>query len=126
MPAEVLPPTTDVGFSARPVKVGAVTPRGAVWDAPFSVALIVAVRSAAIAVVEIAKVPAVWPAAMVTVAGTVTPVAVLSLESAIVRPPIGAALEIVTVPCDETPPTTDVGFRDSAVKVGAATTSVAV
>jgi len=57
----------------------------------------------------------------VTLVGTVTPLAVLSLANAIARPPVGAALEIVTVPVELAPPTTDVGLNVKPVMVGAVT-----
>ena len=68
-----------------------------------------------------AKDAEVWPAATVTEAGTVTPCAELSLDSAMVKPPAGATLEIVTEPAAVTPPTTDDGVIVSPVTVGALT-----
>jgi len=41
-------------------------------------------------------------------------------------PPVGAALEIVTVPAVEVPPTTVVGFSETELTVGPVTPSVAV
>ena len=61
-----------------------------------------------------------------TVAGTVTPWAVLSLESAMVKPPAGAALEMVSVLTADKPPVTPVGAIVSAVRMGAVTASTAV
>jgi len=55
-----------------------------------------------------------------------TPCAVLSLASAILRPPVGAADEIVTVPVEAPPPTTVFGEKDSLTSVGAETAKVAV
>ena len=52
------------------------------------------------------------PAATVTLAGTRAAV-VLLLESATCAPPVGAAALSVTVPVDEFPPTTLVGFSVS-------------
>ena len=52
------------------------------------------------------------PAAIVTLDGTVA-AAVLLLESATVAPPVGAAPLSVTVPVEEFPPVTVVGFSDS-------------
>jgi hypothetical protein len=49
------------------------------------------------------------PAATVTLAGTCATV-VLLLDSATTVPPVGAAAANVTVPLDEVPPTTEVGF----------------
>ena len=50
----------------------------------------------------------------------------LSLERVIVKPPFGAADEIVTVPVEAPPPTTVFGENDSLTRVGAATARVAV
>ncbi len=54
-----------------------------------------------------------------------TPLMVLSLDRAMVRPPAGAGLEIVSVPVDGWPPTTVVGLSVRPVSVGAVTPSVA-
>ena len=61
------------------------------------------------------------PAGIKTEAGTVTPLAVLLLESAMARPPVGAALEIVTEPDADVPPTTVDGVIVSPTTVGALT-----
>ena len=68
----------------------------------------VAVVEAFTAPVETVKVALVAPAATVTLAGVVTD-AELS-ESATTAPPVGAGPVKVTVPCDELPPMTLVGF----------------
>ncbi len=71
------------------------------------------------------NVPLVAPAAMLNDAGTVA--AAVLLEWRVTGyPPVGAALEIVTVPVEAVPPTTDVGFKVKVVIVGAVTVSVAV
>ena len=70
------------------------------------------------------NVPVVAPAATVTEAGTVT--AALPEERATTRPPAGAALVIVTVPVELTPPATVAGLKDSALITGAVTVRVAV
>ena len=54
------------------------------------------------------KVALVAPAATVTLAGTVA-TAVLALLRPTTAPPAGAPAVNVTVPCDELPPTTEVG-----------------
>jgi len=46
---------------------------------------------------------------------------VLSLDNAIVRPPVGAGLPMVTVPVEGVPPTTDVGERVRLTRGGART-----
>ena len=66
----------------------------------------------ATALVLTANVTLVAPAATVTLGGTVA-AAVLLLESATVAPPAGAAPLSVTVPVEEFPPVTVVGFSDS-------------
>jgi hypothetical protein len=74
------------------------------------------------------KLALVAPAATVTLAGTCA-AAVLLLVSVTIAPPVGAAPLRVTVPVDELPPATLVGFtetddRDTAA--GGFTVSVAV
>jgi hypothetical protein len=76
-------------------------------------------------VVVAVNVAVLLPAFTVTDAGTET--AVLLLESDTGIPPVGAAAARVTVPVDELPPTTVVGFSDRLDSVAAgATVSVAV
>jgi len=72
----------------------------------------VTVVDAATALVLTVNVAAVAPAATVTLEGTVAAV-VLLLESATVAPPAGAAPLNVTVPVEEFPPVTLVGFSVS-------------
>ncbi len=64
------------------------------------------------ALVATANVALVAPAATVTLAGVLATV-VLLLESVTVAPPDGAAAVKVTVPVDEFPPVTLVGFKVS-------------
>ncbi len=79
----------------------------------------------ATALVVTVKVALVAPAATVTLAGTVA-TAVLLLERLTVAPPLGAAPLSVTVPCEELPPVTLLGFSVSEERVGGNTVSVAV
>ncbi len=72
---------------------------------------------AATALVLTVNVALVAPAATATVDGTWATV-VLLLESATVAPPAGAAPLRVTVPVEELPPTTLVGFSASDERVG--------
>ncbi len=65
------------------------------------------------------------PAATVTLAGTVA-TAVLLLESVTTAPPEGAAALKLTVPVEEFPPTTEVGFRVTEESNSGFTVSVAV
>jgi len=59
-------------------------------------------------------------AVTVTLAGTVA-AAVLLLLSVTTAPPVGAGPFSVTVPVDEVPPVTDVGFRLTALGAGGVT-----
>jgi hypothetical protein len=70
------------------------------------------VVDAATALVLTVNVALVAPAATVTLAGTLAAV-VLLLESVICAPPAGAAPLNVTVPVEELPPVTLVGFSES-------------
>lgn len=65
----------------------------------------------------IGKVAVVAPATTVTVAPT-EPTAALFEERVTTYPPAGAGVEIVTVPIEPVPPTTDVGLIDRVVTVG--------
>lgn len=56
------------------------------------------------------------PAPTVTLAGTVA-AEVLLLERETTAPPVGAAEESVTVPCEELPPVTELGFTETADSV---------
>ena len=77
----------------------------------------VTVVDAATALVLTVNVALVAPAATVTLDGTVA-AAVLLLESVTVAPPAGAAPLNVTVPVEEFPPVTLVGFIESDERVG--------
>jgi len=77
----------------------------------------VTVVDAATPLVLTVNVALVAPAATVTLEGTVT-AAVLLLESATCAPPAGAAPLNVTVPVEELPPVTLVGFSPSEARVG--------
>ena len=77
------------------------------------------------ALVATVNVALVAPAATVTLAGVLATV-VLLLESVTVAPPDGAARLNVTVPVDEFPPVTLVGFRLSDERVACGGTGVTV
>jgi hypothetical protein len=77
-------------------------------------------------VVVTVKVLLVVPAAMVTLAGTVATL-VLLLESVTTAPPLGAGPVKVTVPVEELPPVTLVGFSATEESpIAGVTVSVAV
>src|SRR5438132_12195618 len=76
------------------------------------------VVDAATALVLTVNVALLAPAATITLEGTVA-AAVLLLESAMVAPPEGAAPVSVTVPVEEFPPVTLVGFTETEESVGA-------
>lgn len=88
---------------------------------PFTVAVIVAVTAALTAAVVTVNVADVCPAATVTVPGTIADE--LLDASATNKPPVGAGPLSVTVPVDDVPPATVVGFNTTDVVTGAVTVS---
>lgn len=116
VPVGLAPPRTEALERVKSLTFGAVIARFAEAEAPLRVAVSFAEVSAATAVVPTVKVPVVAPAATVAVAGTVAEA--LSDARATVRPPAGAADEIVTVPVAPIPPTVVVLSSASAVTVG--------
>src|SRR6266436_5807 len=76
----------------------------------------VTVVDEATALVLTTNVALVAPAAIVTLGGMLA--APLLLESATCAPPVGAAPLSVTVPVEEFPPATLVGFSESEERVG--------
>jgi hypothetical protein len=86
--------------------------------------VIVLVVVEATATVETVNVRLVLPAGTVTDAGTDT--AALSSVRLTARPPVGAALLIVTVPVEDVPPVTLAGFRLTPINVGGGTVTVSV
>ena len=121
--ADGFPPTTAVGFKASDTRVGVVIVKAllAVW--PFAEAPILAVTSAATALVGILNVTVVAPAATVTVAGTVA--LALSEVKATDRPPVGAGPLMVTVATEGVPPATDVGFSETPLRTAELTVRAA-
>ncbi len=101
------------------------TVRVAVFDAPAYVAAIVTVLLEETATVVTVKFAVLAPAATVTFAGTVA-TAVLLLDSDTAMPPVGAIPVNCTVPVEELPPATDVGFSANADNAGGFTVRVAV
>jgi hypothetical protein len=113
------PPITLVGFSVSEETVGAgggggagVTVSEAILVTPAKDAEMVAVVDAVTALVFTMKVALAVPAGTVTLEGTLA-AAVLLLESATCAPPAGAGPLNVTVPVEEFPLVTLVGFSES-------------
>jgi len=124
VPVDEMPPTTLVGLSDNADTVRCVMLSVAVLLLPLYVAVIVAVAVAVTLVVVTVKVAVVALAATVTVAGTCA--AALLLDSVTTAPPAGAGEVNVTVPVEEIPPTTLVGFNDNAETPGAVTERLAL
>jgi len=123
VPVEELPPTTLVGLSVKEVGVGdgggtGLTVSDAVLLTPPRVAVMVALVDALTTLVLTVNVALVAPAAIVTLAG-VRAAVVLLLESTTCAPPAGAGPLSVTVPVEEFPPTTLVGFSPKELSVAA-------
>jgi hypothetical protein len=126
VPVELAPPTTEVGLLLIEDKLAALTLRDAVRLAPNVAVMVMDVLVATAEVVTV-KVVEVLPAGTVTEAGTL-PAPVLLLDKAMASPPVGAAPLRVTVPVDELPQITVVGFRVSEMRltVAGVTLKVAV
>jgi len=118
-----VPETTVVGSIVRLVKAGALIVNETPIEELPRVPLIVAMVLTATGVVVTGNVALVAPAAMVT--GLVTFAAMLLEETVTASPPAGAALEIVIVPVELTPPIRVLGDSVTVFKVGAVTVSVA-
>ena len=115
------PPITLVGLSVSEERVGTggaagVTVSEAVLVAPLKAAVMVTVAAEATVLVLTTNVALVAPAAIVMLGGTLA--APLLLESATCAPPVEAGPLNVTVPVEEFPPTTLVGFSESEERVG--------
>jgi hypothetical protein len=120
VPVEGVPPETGFGLKVRlPVgkNAGAVIVRVSLATSVPRVPEIVAMTLEATAVVLIGNVAEVCPEGTVTELGTLA--SVLLELMAIVVPALGAALEIVTVPWEATPPLTVLGFTTSVSNLGA-------
>jgi hypothetical protein len=120
VPVELFPPLTRVGLrvseeSVTPPLAGLMVSE-ACWELLPSVAVITAVVVVVTDVVVTVKFALVDPAATVTLLGTLAEP--LLLESETTDPPEGAALESVTVPCEELPPVTLLGFNVTEETVG--------
>ena len=111
--------TVSVADCGGGVVVCGFTVNIAVLVAPAKVPLIVTAVAAVTPVVLIAKFALSAPAGTVTFAVTLAAV-VLLLANVTIAPPVGAAAVNVTVPCDELPPTTDVGLTLTLDKLAVA------
>ncbi len=107
VPVEDDPPITEVGETVTLAK-DVVTVSVEATVAKPEVAAMVAAVVAETVVVVILKEVEMAPAGTVTYAGT--PAAGLELDKVTMSPPVGAALDNVTVPRDPIPPTTEVGL----------------
>src|SRR3989449_3773817 len=121
---EELPPTTIVGFSAKPDTVrggggaGGETVSSAVLVRPPKEAEIVMVVDVVTEVVGTLRLAVVAPAATVTLAGTVA-TTVLLLERVTAVAAEGAGL-MLTVPCEVLPPATVAGVSVTLLRAGGA------
>ena len=114
VPVDEFPPVTTFGFSDTADTVATVDMMlsGAVTLAPLYLAVMVAVVEVVTAVVVTTKVAVEYPAATLTVAGTVAEG--LLLLKTTDAPPLGAGLLKITAPVEGLPPGTLVGFSDTA------------
>jgi hypothetical protein len=117
VPAELVPPITDVGETVTLVNAGGLIVNVAVTAVVPTFAEIVAVVVAETAVVEHMNVAETAPSATVTLVGAV---ALALLEERVATiPPVGAGPVRLIVPVEAVPPTTDVGDKERPSNVGA-------
>jgi len=120
-PVDDVPLATLVGVTAteeRLTDVAGVTVSAAVLLTLLYVAVIVTEVLDATDWVVTLKVAVLLPAATVTEAGTLVDALLLDRETEI--PPVGAVALKVTVPIEDAPPTTLVGFSETEERVGLA------
>lgn len=124
VPVEEVPPFTEAGLRLTDTKAAAVIVSVAFSaTAPF-VAVMVTDFWAVTAVVLTRNVAVFWPAATVTVLGTVTEVSLQERET--MRPPVGAGPENVTVPVELSPPGKVVGFSVSEASANGVISNVTI
>ena len=116
-------PTTEDGLNAMDCSTGGLMVRAVVCASLPRVAVIVGFVTTATTFVFTANVADVWPAAIVTLAGTVA--AAELLVSFTTNPPTVAGPVRVTVPVAEEPPVRVPGFRLTDRRVGGTTVRVA-
>jgi len=119
IPAEGVPPRTELGFRLTVLSVEAVIASFAVCWRPANVAVIVAETDASTPAVVTVKVAEVAPLATVNELGTVAEDN--ELDRATDNPELGAGPERVTVPAEGEPAGTVVGFKAKDTRVGAVT-----
>ena len=124
VPVELAPPVTLVGLKLKDASDGGPIVRVAVLEVDPRVAVMIAETEALTAVVLTLNEAELAPADTVTVAGVVA--LVLPEERLTIAPPDGAGPLRVTVPVEELPPTSEVGFKVKPVNVAGVTVSVAV
>lgn len=125
VPVEVAPETTVEGLNVTDEGTAARTERTAVLVTLLKSAEIVDDALAPTGMLVTVNVAVVAPAATVTDAGTVA-AAVFELVRVTADPPVGAGPFRVTVPAEDTPPTTVAGTSATEEGAGALTVSVAV
>jgi hypothetical protein len=123
VPVDEAPPVREAGLSVTDASasVTGLMVRTAVFVTAAAEAVSVAVVITPTKLVGTLNVAVEAPAATVTVAGTVA--AALLLVRATAKPPVGAMLEIVTVPLTAVPPFTVVGLTATAESAGGLTVS---
>jgi len=126
VPVDETPPTTDVGKSVKPVNTAGVIVSDPVLDVVPTVAVILAIVTSGMPEVMIVKDADVAPAATVTLGGSTTKGVEVSDAKATTVPPVGAGPFSVTVPVEDVPPRTEVGFTVRPAGTGAVTLSVAI
>jgi len=123
VPVAFAPPVTEAGVTEIPVRTGGVTDRFEMTERPSAEAVIAAVAVDFTVMVEIEKVPTVWPAVTSIVPDETT--AIDEFEDMFtINPPAGAMALRVTVPEHNCPPTTGDGFKDSDIGPTGITVSV--
>jgi len=110
----LLPPTTELGFNTKFVRLAPVTVSVAVLEIPAIEAVIVELVDDETPVVVMENDAEVLPEPIVTVAGTVTEFR--ELDRLTTKPDGPAGPERLTVPVELFPPTTDVGLSVKLLK----------
>jgi hypothetical protein len=123
VPVEVLPPTRLAGSSVNDSSTGGSIIKLALWVDPLKVAMILAVVTAATAIVVMSKFTVDFPAGTVTEAST--DAAELELLRFTTAPPTGASPTSVIVPIAFVRPVTSVGLTVTDPRLVAVTVRVA-